>query len=190
MKTKKIAGLGLLTAIVIVLQALAVIIRPAGGIFSISLVLVPIVVGASIYGWKAGAGLGLVFGVVVLINDATAFLSINAAGTFATVLVKGIMCGLIAGLVWKALSTVNIWVATIAAAIVAPIVNTGIFLIGCKLFFMEGITGWAAAAGYADAGTYMILGLVGINFLIEMAINIILSSVIVKIIHIYRGSEV
>ena len=39
-KTKKLVGVGLLTAIVVVLQALAVVIRPTG-IFNISLVLVP-----------------------------------------------------------------------------------------------------------------------------------------------------
>ena len=59
--TKTIVGVGLLTAIVVVLQALAVFIRPTG-LFNISLVLVPIVVGAALYGYKAGAWLGLVFG--------------------------------------------------------------------------------------------------------------------------------
>ena len=62
--SKKIVGLGLLTAIVIVLQALAISIR--FGVFNITLVLVPIIVGAALYGYKAGAWLGGVFGVVVL----------------------------------------------------------------------------------------------------------------------------
>lgn len=189
MNTRKIAGLGLLTAIVILLQALAVMIRPAGGIFSISLVLVPIVVGAALYGWKAGAWLGFVFGVVVLINDATAFLAINVPGTFATVLVKGICCGIAAGVIYNLLSKKSVWLGAIAAAIICPIVNTGIFLIGCKFFFMEAINGWAAAAGFDNAGKFMIIGLVGVNFLIEMGINIILSSAIVKIVHIVRSKE-
>ena len=47
--TKKVVGIGLFTAIVVVLQVLAVVIRPTG-IFNISLVLVPIVVGAAMYG--------------------------------------------------------------------------------------------------------------------------------------------
>lgn len=186
MNTKKIAGLGLLTAIVVVLQALAVVIRPAGGIFSISLVLIPIVIGASLYGWKAGAWLGFVFGVVVLINDSTLFYAINIPGTIATVLVKGTACGLIAGLVFKVLEHKNIWLATICAAIVCPIVNTGIFLIGCVLFFMEAINGWAAAAGFENAGAYLIVGFVGINFLIEMGINIVLSSIIVRVLKLEK----
>lgn len=190
MKTKTIAGIGLLTAIVIVLQALAVVIRPAGGFFSISLVLIPIVIGAALYGIKAGAWLGLVFGVVVLINDSTAFLAINAAGTFATVLSKGILCGIGAALIYKLLCEKSVLLAAIGAAIICPVINTGVFVIGCRLFFMEGINGWAAAAGYPDAGRYIIVGIVGVNFLIEMAINIFLSTTIVKIIHIKRVSGV
>ena len=57
MKTKTVVGLGLFTAIVVVLQLLAVGLR-ALGLFSISLVLVPIVVGAAVYGKKGGAWLG------------------------------------------------------------------------------------------------------------------------------------
>ena len=78
--------MGLLTAIVVVLQAMAIAIR--FGVFNITLVLVPIVVGAALYGWKAGAWLGFVFGVVVLFTDAGAFLAINIPGTIITVLLK------------------------------------------------------------------------------------------------------
>ena len=65
-KTKNMVGVGLFTAIVMVLQFLGGGIK--FGIFSISLVLVPIVVGAALYGWKAGALLGFAFGVAVLLS--------------------------------------------------------------------------------------------------------------------------
>jgi uncharacterized membrane protein len=185
--TKTIVGVGLLTAIVVVLQALAVFIRPSG-IFNISLVLVPIVVGAALYGWKAGAWLGLVFGVIVLITDAAAFLAINVPGTVITVLAKGILCGLAAGAVYRLLAAKNRVVAVVAAAVVCPCVNTGVFLLGCLVFFMPTINEWAAASGYASAGAYMILALVGINFLIEMAVNIVLSSAIVQIIKVGKNT--
>lgn len=185
--TKTIVGVGLLTAIVVVLQALAVFIRPSG-IFTISLVLVPIVVGAALYGWKAGAWLGLVFGVIVLITDAAAFLAINVPGTVITVLAKGILCGLAAGAVYRLLAARNRVVAVVAAAVVCPCVNTGVFLLGCLVFFMPTINEWAAASGYASAGAYMILALVGINFLIEMAVNIVLSSAIVQIIKVGKNT--
>ena len=128
--TKTIVGVGLLTAIVVVLQALAVFIRPTG-LFNISLVLVPIVVGAALYGYKAGAWLGLVFGIVVLITDAAAFLAISVPGTVVTVLAKGLLCGLAAGLIYRLLASKNRVAAVVAAAVICPCVNTGVFLLGC-----------------------------------------------------------
>ena len=186
--TKKIVGVGLFTAIVVVLQVLAVVIRPAG-VFNISLVLVPIVVGAAMYGYKAGAWLGFVFGVVVLLTDASAFMAVNIPGTIITCILKGALAGLVSGLVYLALEKKNQIAAVFVSAIVCPIVNTGVFLLGCRIFFMDTINTWSAAAGYENAGAYMILGLVGVNFLIEMAINIVLSSVIVKIISIGKAKK-
>lgn len=185
--TKTIVGVGLLTAIVVVLQALAVFIRPTG-LFNISLVLVPIVVGAALYGYKAGAWLGLVFGIVVLITDAAAFLAISVPGTVITVLAKGLLCGLAAGLIYRLLASKNRVAAVVAAAVICPCVNTGVFLLGCLAFFMPTINEWAAASGYTSAGNYMILALVGVNFLIEMAVNIVLSSAIVQIIRIGKNT--
>lgn len=182
-KTRKLTGIAIFTAIVIVLQLLGSFIR--FGPFSISLVLIPIVVGAAMYGTAAGAWLGFIFGMVVLLSgDAAAFLGVNALGTIITVIAKGTLAGLCAGLVFRALVKTNTYVAVIVSAVVCPVVNTGVFLLGCLLFFMETINGWAAAAGFASAGTYMIVGLVGLNFVFELLVNVILSPVIVRIISI------
>ena len=175
--TKKIAGVGLLTAIVVVLQLLGGFIQ--FGPVSISLVLIPIVVGASLYGVLAGAWLGLAFGVTVLFSPSTAtFLTISPAGTVITVLLKGMLAGLLAGATYKAIEKKNKVVATIVAAIVCPVVNTGIFLLGCRLFFFDTIKTWAAGT---NVFVYMITGLVGFNFLFELGANIILSPTIVKL---------
>ena len=181
-KTKKIVGVGLLTAIVIVLQALAIGIR--FGVFNITLVLVPIIVGAALYGYWTGAWLGLVFGVVVLMTDAGAFLAVSVPGTIVTCVAKGVLAGLAAGFVYNLLSKKNTTVAVVVAGIVAPVVNTGVFLLGCLVFFYDTVAAWGEAAGFASAGAFMIGGLVGINFLVELAINLVLSSVIVRIIQI------
>lgn len=181
-KTKTIVGVGLLTAIVIVLQALAIGIR--FGVFNITLVLIPIIVGAALYGYWTGAWLGFVFGVVVLMTDAGAFLAVSIPGTIVTCILKGALAGLAAGFVYKLLEKKNRTLAVIVAAVVAPVVNTGVFLIGCRLFFYETIAGWAEGAGFASAGAFMIGGLVGVNFLVELAINLVLSSAIVRIIQI------
>ena len=182
-KTQKIVGVALFTAIVVVLQLLGSFIR--FGPFSISLVLIPIVVGTALYGVGAGAWLGLVFGVTVLASgDASAFLAINVPGTILTVLLKGIACGAFSGLVYRLIEKKNKYAATICAAITAPIVNTGVFLLGCAIFFMPTIEGWAAAAGVESAGTYMITGLAGLNFIAEFVVNIVLSPIIVRLIHL------
>ena len=213
-KTKIIVGIGLFTAIVLVLQFLGGGIK--FGMFSISLVLLPIVVGAAVYGWQAGAWLGFTFGVAVLLSgDAAAFLAVDVVGTVLTVLVKGTAAGLCSGLVYKLVVTLmnkhskkrmqfiknnygigeccetgmyeyisrnNRYVAVIAAAVICPIVNTGVFLLGCVLFFMETVAGWGAAVGFENVASYMFLGLAGTNFLIELATNLLLSPVIVRLI--------
>ena len=181
--TRKLTGLALLTAIVVILQFLGAFIR--FGPFSISLVLIPIVVGAALYGVLAGAWLGFVFGLVVLLSgDAAAFLVISPIGTILVVLLKGAMAGLCAGAVYKALSDRNETVAVIVAAIVAPVVNTGIFLLGCLVFFLPTVTEWGQAMGFESVGKYMILGLVGGNFLFELLFNVILSPVIVRLVRL------
>ena len=181
--TRKLTGLALLTAIVVILQFLGAFIR--FGPFSISLVLIPIVVGAALYGVLAGAWLGFVFGLVVLLSgDAAAFLVISPIGTILVVLLKGALAGLCAGAVYKALSERDETVAVIVAAIVAPVVNTGIFLLGCLVFFLPTVTEWGQAMGFESVGKYMILGLVGGNFLFELLFNVILSPVIVRLIRL------
>lgn len=187
-ETKTIVGVGLLTAIVIVLQAMAISIR--FGVFTITLVLAPIIVGAALYGWKAGAWLGGVFGVVVLLTDAGAFLAINVPGTIITCILKGVMAGVCAGLVYLALEKKNDLLAVVCAGIVAPIANTGIFLIGCCLFFYGTIQTWAEAAGFTNAGLYMVTAFVGLNFVVELAINLILSVAIVRILGIAKKSGI
>ena len=151
---------------------------------NINVSLVPIVVGAAVYGWKVGAWLGLMSGAAILVaGQAADFLRDQApSAPMATVLVKGTLCGLIAGLVYTALSKKNRWVAIIVAAVVCPVVNTGVFLLGCLLFFMDTLNGWAAALGYESAGAYMVLGLAGGNFLLEIGVNVVLAPVISRLI--------
>lgn len=178
-KTQKIVGIGLFTAIIVALQLLAASIK--FGPFSITLVLAPIVIGAALYGIGAGAWLGVAFGVSVLISgDAAAFMTINPAGTVITVLLKGMLAGLVAGLIYKALESKNKTVAVVLAGIACPIVNTGIFLAGCYLFFQEWLVSVFGTTGFSTVVT----GLVSVNFAVELGINMVLASVIVRVIDI------
>ena len=185
---RKMTYLAMLTAIVVVLQMAGASIR--FGMFSVSLVLMPIVLGAAIGGPVFGAWLGAVFGIVVIASgDAAAFLAVNPIGTVITVMVKGIGAGLVAGLVYNmaaepSLNKKRNIGATVCAAVSCPIVNTGVFLLGCLAFFMPTISEWAATFGYESAGAYMILGLAGGNFLLELVLNMVLVPAIVSLLNL------
>ena len=182
--TQKLVLLALLTAIVVVLQILAIVTKPLFPAFTITLVLMPIVVGAALIGTYAGCWLGLAFGAAVLISgDAAAFLVIDPIGTVLVVLLKGALAGLAAGAVYRLFSKKNRTVAAIAAAVVCPLVNTGVFIIGSYIFFLPTLTEWASIFGYANATAYIIFGMIGINIIIELAINIVLCPVIVRLVH-------
>ncbi len=180
-KIHKMVGTAVLTAVVVVvyLLTMGLMIGP----FNITFALIPIVVGAALYGWQAGGWLGLVFGAMVLFTGgANAFLVINVPGTILTVLAKGAAAGVIPGLIYTALEKKSRWAATVCAAVAAPIANTGIFLLGCLAFFMDTLAEWAAGFGFENVTVYIFTGLVGVNFLVELGTNLLLSSVIVRII--------
>ena len=124
--TPCIAGGGLLTASAAVLQFVGSAIRL--GPFSVSLVLIPIVLGTALYGWGMGCWLGLVFGAVVLLSgDAGLFLSADPGGAIVTVLSKGIACGAAAGLCCRWLHPRYPRRPILLSALTAPLVNTGCF---------------------------------------------------------------
>jgi len=179
--TRKLVLLALLTAIVVMLQFLGAFIR--FGPFSISLVLLPIAVGAALNGIYAGGWLGFVFGFVVLLSgDAGAFLAINPAATIAVVLLKGTLAGFAAGAAYRLICGKSRTIAAITAAAVCPIVNTGVFIIGSYLFFIPTLTEWGVAAGAANVTAYIFLILISGNFLFELGLNLVLSPTIVRLI--------
>ena len=111
-----------MTSLVIVLQLLVVI---KLGAFNISVVMMPIVVGAALLGPSAGAWLGFVFGVTVLLSgDAALFMSYSVIGTVITVIVKGTVAGACAGWIYRLFESKNKWIAAITASAIAPVVNT------------------------------------------------------------------
>ncbi len=183
-KTMMVVVMGLLTAIIVVLQIFAAGIQ-LGGLANITLVLAPIIVGAALYGWKAGAWLGLVFGAVVLFSgQAGLFMAMSIPGTIITVLLKGALAGAAGGLMYRLIQKKNRKAAVVAAGVVTPVVNTGVYLLGCLVFFMDYLIGLAEASKYNTMFAYILFVVIGTNFIVELAVNLILSSAIVLILNI------
>lgn len=185
---QKLVGTAIVSAAVVVLQLLGSFIK--FGTFSVSLVLVPIVVGAALYGTKASTWLGLVFGVTVLLSgDASLFFAINPLATILIVIVKGLLAGLITGITYRHYASKNRVFATFLAAFVCPIVNTGIFLAGCYVFFLDGIKEFAQSLGFAGSvNLFIFTVLIGGNFIFEVLFNIILCPTITRIVDIGKKS--
>ncbi len=177
-KVQRITVLALMTALVVLLQ---LTLNIQIGLAACTMVLIPIVVGAAMLGPIAGAWLGLVFSVIVLLQPGTAFFySLGVAGTVITVLIKGTVAGLVSGFVYRSLSKKNKVLASYAAAIICPVVNTGIFILGMMLFYSNSSDLLAAAqgSGYESIFSFVVLGMAGLNFLLELGVDVILAPVI------------
>lgn len=184
-KVETIVGTAILTALVFAIQLFADVIAIEQ--FSIGIVLVLMVMGAVIYGYKTGMWLGIVFGLAVLLSgEAQGFVDAHPTGTVIAVLVKGSMSGLLSGVVYKMLQRKNRWVAIIAAAFMCPTVNTGIFLISCRIFFFDVIEIWAEGTGLSIAD-FIFTQLVGANFFIELFTTLILGTISIGIFQFLRA---
>lgn len=188
-KTVRLTQLSILAALIVVLQLMSYGIKI--GTFNLSLVLIPLVVGGVLFGVRSGAILGFVFSVVVIIGcisgmdvGGNILWNVDPLLTALVCLVKGIAAGA-AGAAVAALF--RKWgkpvVGVIAAAVTVPIVNTGLFTLAMWFLFRETLIGWAAGQ---DVVYYIFFGLIGTNFLIEFALNVILAPVMERIVSAVR----
>lgn len=181
--TRRLALLALFTAIVAALQMMGIAIR--FGTFAVSMVGVPVILGGALIGPFAGAWLGLVFGVTVLISgDAALFFAWNPAATVIIVLLKGTLAGLAAGGLYRLLEKKSGVLAALAAAVAYPVVNTGVFFLGCMLFFLDDCIQFAAGLGISGSGPVIIMIVfIGFNFFFELGLDLILCPAVVRIIN-------
>lgn len=191
-KIGRMVSIALLMALVVVMQAISGIIPPVSG-FPVSLVLIPIVLGAAMFGPGAGAILGGTFGVIVFVNCVTGadpggamVFQANPVLCFLVVMGKGILAGMASGWVYHLLKTKNAYLAMICAAIVCPVVNTGVFIACMLLFFIEILQAWAAGA---DVLGYILSGLVLVNFVPELIINLLFSPASVQILQVVERKK-
>ena len=176
MKNKKnimfVAGNGILIALTVVLTLISNYADATGVNFNISLV--TIVLGACIFGPVSGLIMGVVNGVLTIIAPATVtwFIPESLFGTILVCVVKTGVAGLVSGFVYKALKKKNDVVASFVAGLVVPFVNTGLFILGSLIWFMN----------VYQTFTGLLQGAITINFLIELGLALVLSPVVYRII--------
>lgn len=190
-KILRMVEMAMLLALVIVLQIFGGMFKI--GPFSLTLVLIPVVIGSIVLGPISGAVLGAAFGIVVLVQcisgidvGGNLLWSINPFLTALICLGKGAAAGFVPGVIYRAMtkkaqSAGLRLTAAILAGVSAPIVNTGLFLVGLSVFFNSTLIAWA---GGTNVLVYIITGLVGINFLIEFVINLVVSPAIATIVNV------
>ena len=198
-KVLKLVQLALLTALIVVLQWFGSFLTGITGL-PMSLVLIPIVVGAFLLGPKEGAFLGIMFGIMTIIMGFTgmdAFTAIlfnnfgvgKCIATIAICLLKAGLAGFGAGAIYKLLNKAfkgkYIVLSTVIASVSAPIINTGIFVLGMLLFFYNDMAAIQNALGIVETSSsmyFIFIVLAGVNFIAEFLINLIVSPAIVRIV--------
>ena len=185
---KNIATLGVLLALVVVLQAFGGSI-PIGAV-QLNFTLIPIVLGAILLGPWAGGFLGLACGIVVLIQviiAPTGFYYIiwlnDPVITVITCITKTTLAGIAAGFLFKLIEKKNRYVAVFTASAIVPIINTGVFIL-CCLWMNKSISitqdwminelGMTQFLGL-NPFVFILLGLVTFNFFVELGVNLIVA---------------
>ena len=192
-KTTKLVELGIFVALVLVIQLLGGAVKV--GPISISLVLIPIAVGGILLGPLCGAALGLTFGVATVIGGLTGadpftatLLNSGAWGAVFTTLlclVKGTMAGFVSAFIYKLLAPKSKVAAVLLAAVAAPVVNTGLFILGALTVLNSLITQNFVVSG-SNIIYFVFIVCAGVNFLIELAVNVIFTPAIRRILTAVR----
>lgn len=182
--TKNIVYLAILTTLLVVLNLLSTVFKI---ITSINLTLIPIVLGALLLGIRGGLILGVISGLMTFIFGVTgvdAFTNFlftqHPILTFLTCTVKITAAGVLGGLVYKVLQNKNKHLATFVASAVVPIVNTGIFILGALTMY-DTFSVLASGEG-VEVMYYLIIVCAGLNFLIELAINLLVAPAIYTVV--------
>ncbi len=187
---RNVALLGILIALAVVLQIFASGISIFGITMNFSLI--PIALAGIMMGWIGGGIIGLVCGLVVFITAAVMgqepstafFFQVNPGILSVMCIGKTTIAGIVCGLLYKLISKENEIIAVCVSAIVIPIINTGIYMIGIVL--MKDAASQFLGLTQSSAGVVFVavFGLIWINFLIEMAINIVFVPIINRVMKV------
>ena len=187
--SRNIAWFAILLALTVVLQVWGSAVRIGANTLNLSLI--PVVLAAILLGPLAGAVMGLASAAVILIyvvlgTEPLSFMMFQDHPfiTVALILIKTTAAGFVAGILFQLISRKNAYVATFAAAAAAPVVNTGLYILGALL-----MSDTIAASGFADGMSaiyFLVVVAAGVNFLIEFAVNMVASPAIFSVIKVIR----
>lgn len=178
----------LLTAIIFVMAFTPLGYFKTGGL-SITLLPVPVIIGAIVMGPVTGAVLGLAFGVTSLIQCfglepfGTALMGINPIGTILTCLIPRVAMGFLTGVVFAALSRLDKkkLLSFAATSLLGALFNTVFFMTFLVLFFYNTDFIQKIVAGMGTGSILsFVLAFVGINGLIEAIACCVLAGAISK----------
>lgn len=184
LQINKITGIAILGALVVVLQLFSNYVQ--FGSVSITLSLIPIVVGAVMYGPLTGFALGALSGILVFVAPSTMalFWDYGVITTFLVCVLKMALAGLVSGILYKLIYKINNSFAAVTASVIVPIVNTGLFAIAAYLFYYDLLAGFAEGQNVV---AFLFLSFIGINFIIEFFVNAILSTVVIRLTNIDKA---
>ena len=182
--------MAVLIAILLVLEAtgLGLIKTPWG--LELTIMQIPVIIGAILMGPLAGAILGGVFGLISfwecfgLSTFGVTLMGINPFGTFLTCVPTRILMGLCCGLIFKALHAVQTpavknGVSFFLASLCGALLNTLFFMSVLVLFFYhtDFIQQIAVSAGASGVLTFVV-AFVGIQGLIEAVVCTVVGTII------------
>lgn len=191
-KTQKMVRIALLSALVIVLQLFFSAVKV--GPVTLNFVLVPIVIASVFISPTAGLIVGTLAGITTFIQVFTSadpfylfLMTNNPVATALICIVKTAVAGLLAGLVYRLISKVSKYKSLniILPAIVCPLVNTGLFCLGMYVFFGNAMLADSTYASLIGGNLiyFIIVGLAGINFVIELILNVVLCPLLGKALY-------
>lgn len=192
-QAKKLTYFSVLTALTVVLQLIGNTVRI--GVVTLNFSLIPIVLAAILLGTWYGTALGAITGLIILLHC-----GILGADGFTNVLfatdpviislvcvVKTAAAGAVSALLFKWISKFNGFAATVVASGIVPVINSGLFIIG-MLLIVPSLRAAGFLAEGADAFAGIVIGFVGLNFVFEFALNIIVAPALYRVINVVDRS--
>lgn len=192
-RTLKMVQLALFTAIILLMAFTPIGYIKTPGL-EITLLVVPVAVGAIILGPTSGAILGGVFGLTSFIQCfgaspfGAALLGISPVGTFIVCMVPRILMGWMTGLIFIGLKK---WdktrsISHVVANLAGPLLNTVFFMTTLILFFYNTEFIQGIAAGYGTTNIFAFsAAFVTINGLIEAGVCFVLGTAISKALEVF-----